>query len=187
MSDSTDWPLRGVQMSRLNIGCGKDIREGWVNLDRAGLPGVDVVHDVQVLPLPFGDRTFDEILCKDILEHVDYIPLLKDIHRILKANGKLAIRVPHFTSKDAYGDPTHRNLFTVHTFRYFTEEHLRSYYFDFAFAKLTARIQFDRRPMYFYNYFLEPFVNLNERTQNYYEGSPLRLFPATNIEIQLEK
>lgn len=174
-------------VNRLNIGCGQDVRKGWVNLDRARLPGVDVVHDVGVLPLPFSDGSFDEVLCKDVLEHVEYIPLLKDIHRILRDKGRLLITVPHFTSKDAYGDPTHRKLFTVHTFRYFTDRHFRSYYFDFSFSRMTARICFDRRPVYFYNYLLEPLVNLNERIQNVYEGSPLRLFPATNIEVRLDK
>ena len=28
---------------RLNVGCGRNIREGWLNLDFAALPGVDIV------------------------------------------------------------------------------------------------------------------------------------------------
>jgi SAM-dependent methyltransferase len=174
-------------MSKLNLGCGKDIRKGWINLDLVELPGVDVVHDLSVLPLPFADQSLDEVLCQDILEHVEYVALLRDIHRILRKGGKLFVRVPHFTSKDAFSDPTHKKIFTSHTFRYFTEEHLRSYYFDFSFARFTARILFDKRAIYFYNYLLEPVVNLNERARNFYEGSPLRIFPATNIEVVLEK
>ena len=106
--------------NKLNVGCGKDIREGWVNLDSVKLPGVDVCHDINLLPLPFADAEFDEILCKDVLEHVEYIPTLGEFHRILKSGGRLTIRVPHFTSKDAFSDPTHRKFFTSHTFRYFT-------------------------------------------------------------------
>ena len=37
---------------KLHLGCGTDIRAGWVNLDCAKLPGVDIVHDLNVLPLP---------------------------------------------------------------------------------------------------------------------------------------
>ena len=85
-------------MKKLNLGSGKDIKQGWVNLDSAKLPGVDVVHDIEKLPLPFKDSEFDEILCQDVLEHIEYIPILKDIHRILKMGGKLKIRVPHFTN-----------------------------------------------------------------------------------------
>lgn len=174
-------------MGKLNIGCGKDIREGWINLDRVPLPGVDVVHDLSVLPLPFSDQSLDEILCQDVLEHVEYIALLRDIHRILRKGGKLFVRVPHFTSKDAFSDPTHKKVFTSLTFRYFTDEHMRSYYFDFRFARFSARILFDKRVIYFYNYLLEPLVNLGDRARNFYEGSPLRIFPATNIEVVLEK
>ena len=46
---------------KLNLGCGRDIREGYVNLDKAGLDGVDVVHDLNVFPYPFEDNEFDEI------------------------------------------------------------------------------------------------------------------------------
>jgi ubiquinone/menaquinone biosynthesis C-methylase UbiE len=157
------------QLKKLNLGCGKDIKEGWINLDCINLPGVNVVHDVNNLPLPFEDEYFNVILCKDVLEHIDLINVLRDIHRILKKGGKLIIQVPHFTSKDAFGDPTHRNSFAVHTFRYFTANHFRE------------------RLAYSYNYLLELLVNLNIRTQNFYEGTPLRIFPATNLVIHLIK
>ena len=173
---------------KLNLGCGKDIRAGWVNLDVAPLPGVDVCHDISQLPLPFPDTEFEEILCKDVLEHVEYIPILGELYRILKPGGRLEIRVPHFTSKDAFSDPTHRKFFTSHTFRYFTVEHLRSYYTEFLFSSLqSVVIRFDKRILYPYNYMLEPIVNSSAKFQNFYEGSPLRTFPATNLEIVLVK
>lgn len=175
-------------LNKLNIGCGLDIREGWINLDSVKLPGVNVVHDLNNLPLPFENDFFDLILCKDILEHIKLVDVLRDIHRIMKTGGKLIIQVPHFTSKDAFSDPTHKNFFTVHTFRYFTSEHYRSYYFDYTFSKLEkVYIKFDKRLMYFYNYILEPFININIRIQNFYEGTPLRIFPATNLEIHMIK
>lgn len=33
-------------MKRLNLGCGRDIKKGWINLDILKLPGVDVVYDL---------------------------------------------------------------------------------------------------------------------------------------------
>ena len=175
-------------IKKLNVGCGKDIREGWTNLDSVNLPGVDVHHDIAKLPLPFMNSEFDEILCKDVLEHVEYITILGDLHRILKPGGELTIRVPHFTSKDAFSDPTHRKFFTSRTFLYFTTEHLRSYYTEFSFSSVKKiYIYFDKRLMYPYNYLLEPLININTRFMNFYEGSPLRVFPATNIEIVLVK
>ena len=127
---------------KLNLGCGTDIREGWVNLDSAALPGVDVVHDINSLPLPFAADSFDEIVCQDILEHIaDYTPLLKELHRVLAPGGMLRVRVPHFTSKNNFSDPTHRRMFSSATFDFFTKgtrwHKARHYYFDFSFSSIT--------------------------------------------------
>lgn len=37
---------------KINLGCGTDIKPGWVNVDIAKLDGVDIVHDLDELPLP---------------------------------------------------------------------------------------------------------------------------------------
>ena len=55
---------------KLNVGCGANIKTGWINMDCVELPGVDVVHDIENLPLPFEDEEFDEIRCDNILEHI---------------------------------------------------------------------------------------------------------------------
>lgn len=54
---------------RLNLGCGRDIREGWVNSDFIQGPGVDVVADLEKR-LPWDDNTFYEILISHTLEHL---------------------------------------------------------------------------------------------------------------------
>lgn len=180
---------------KLNLGCGRDIRSGFVNLDQTPLPGVDVVHDLGRLPLPFGDGAFDEILCQDILEHLhDYVPLLGELHRILAPGGRLVMRVPHFTSRDNFVDPTHRRLFSVDTFGFFAAEappskgHERDYYFKFRFGRLeSVRITFPRGSrLLLPNSIVEPLVNRTHRAQVFYEQSGLsRLFPAENIEAVL--
>jgi SAM-dependent methyltransferase len=173
---------------RLNLGCGRDIRPGWVNLDRAALPGVDVVHDLERLPLPFADASFDEILAKDVLEHVDYIPLLREICRLLRAGGRLDVQVPHFTSVDNYVDPTHRNRFSVRTFEYFVADstHARDYYFDFQFSRIVdRRLTFPGWPLV-YNSLVAPLVNAGDLSRKYYELTFLsRLFPASNLVVTL--
>lgn len=179
---------------KLNVGCGKDIRSGWVNLDSAPLPGVDVVHDIQQLPLPFKDERFDEILCQDILEHIEYIPVLRDLHRILKPGGVLTVRVPHFTSKNNFIDPTHRKLFSVDTFDFFVEgtklSKERDYYFGFFFGStLGVRLTFERHhKIFLYNMPVEWLINRSRNFQKFYESSFLgRLFPAENIIVRLQK
>jgi SAM-dependent methyltransferase len=177
-------------MNKLNLGCGTDIREGWINLDIAGLDGVDVVHDINVLPLPFKSEEFDLILCKDILEHFEYIPLLKELHRILKPGGVIEICVPHFTSQDNFIDPTHKKLFSFQTFDFFVlgSRFKRDYYFDFHFSKtLSSTITF-HKGVFFYNYVVEILVNLSRFTQKLFEATFLsRIFPAYNILIRMEK
>ena len=105
--------------NRLNVGCGYDVRAGWLNLDAKALPGVDIVHDLEDLPLPFSDAAFEEIVCQDVLEHVDLVPVLKDLHRVLEPGGRLHIRSPHFTSFTAWADPTHKRAFSIDSFPFF--------------------------------------------------------------------
>lgn len=176
-------------MKRLNLGCGRNIKKDWVNLDSADLPGVDVVHNVENLPLPFGDKEFDEIRCDNILEHVEYVHVLKDLYRILKTNGRLKIRVPHFTSRNNYVDPTHKKLFSISTFEFFAEDSRNPYYFGFHFSKISYRkIKFLKRKIYYINRLIEPLINLNEAMQVFYESTFLsRLFPANDIVVELVK
>lgn len=176
--------------TKINLGCGFDIHPGWINLDCAALPGVDVVHDLKNLPLPFADGSVDYVLAKDVLEHVDYILLLRDLHRILRQGGTLEIRVPHFTSAANFIDPTHKSRFSIRTFDFFVTGApiARSYYFDFWFREISKRhISFLRGPL-IYNYVVEPLVNAHGRIQKYFELTCLsRLFPAENISVWLIK
>lgn len=174
-------------MKKLNLGCGTDIKEGYVNLDVAKLPGVNVVWDINKLPLPFKKEEFDEIYCKDVLEHVDYIPLLKEIHRILRMGGIVKIRVPHFTSKNLYIDPTHKHGFSFDTFKFFTNSHERAYYFDFHFSEAKVYLEFDKKWYLPWNFVLESFFNLNWRFISFWELTPLRIFPADCLWITLTK
>jgi len=176
---------------KLNLGCGGDIKQGWINLDRHPLPGVDIVHDIEVVPLPFGDGEFDYIYCKDVLEHCDYVPVLRELHRILTTGGRLHIKVPHFTARNNFVDPTHRRSFSFKTFDFFVRNGRpeREYYFDFHFQSVSQnRIIFQKTPSLPFNYLLEPLVNSTFHLKNYYELTGFsRLFPAYDVEVELVK
>jgi SAM-dependent methyltransferase len=184
-------PARPEQQ-RLNLGCGRDIRPGYVNLDAADLPGVDVVHDAERLPLPFEDESFEEVLCNSILEHLDFIPVLRDLHRILRPGGRLIVTGPHFTTRNVFVDPTHKTAFSVDTFRFFVHEDEfaeRDYYFDFHFSRVeSAEILFIRTHVELWNYLVQPLVNRSAAMQRFYEATFLsRLFPASEIRVALVK
>lgn len=178
---------------KLNLGCGNDIRADYVNLDCAALEGVEVVHDLDLLPLPFEEARFSEILCLDVFEHIDYIPLLKECLRILKPGGRLVIEVPHFSSNNNYVDPTHRNRFSVKTFNFFVEgtyeRGQRSYYFDFSFSRIVERrLVFIRTLTQPWNWPVGWAMNLSPKIQQYYEATGLvSLFPTQNLRVILEK
>jgi SAM-dependent methyltransferase len=175
-------------LRKLSLGCGRDVRPDHVNVDIVPLPGVDVVHDLNRLPLPFSDAQFEEVRCDSILEHLPYVPLLRDIHRILAPSGRLSIQVPHFSSPSAYEDPQHVRFFTSQTLRHFAADHIANYALGFAFSRLElCHIRFVRRWAYPWNYMLEPLVNLTSATQRFYENSPLRMFPADQIRAILIK
>jgi len=116
-------------MKKLDIGCGTNKVEGCIGLDFHKVKGVDVVHDLNKIPYPFKDNTFDEIYANHILEHLT-IPLddiLSELCRITKPKGKLKIRVPHALSVGAFTDPTHVKFFAYFTFDYFGSN-VQSYY-----------------------------------------------------------
>lgn len=81
---------------KLNLGCGKDIREGYINIDFTNYNGVDVVHDLNA-PLPYADNTIDEIVAQDILEHFTYVNTDRIFNywvRVLKSAGVMILQVP---------------------------------------------------------------------------------------------
>lgn len=80
--------------NRLNLGCGFDIREGYLNVDLHKTHCPDLVADISNLHmLPAG--YYSEILANDILEHLPRaktLNTLKEWNRVLKKNGKLCLQ-----------------------------------------------------------------------------------------------
>ena len=118
-------------MSELLIGCGNDrrkkIRHGDIERDWTNLTTLDfdpeckpdVLHDLDVLPYPFDDNTFDEIHAYEVLEHCGkqgdwrfFFAQFSELHRILKPGGLLVASVPMWDSPWAWGDPGHTRVIT---------------------------------------------------------------------------
>jgi SAM-dependent methyltransferase len=116
----------------LLIGCGES-RENrihplirWSNLttlDHDVSCEPDVVHDLENLPLPFDDNTFDEIHAYQVLEHTGelgdwrfFFAQWSDFWRILKPDGLFYGTVPHWQSRWVWGDPSHKRVVTQDQF-----------------------------------------------------------------------
>ncbi|MCK4966036.1 methyltransferase domain-containing protein, partial [bacterium] len=103
---------------KLNLGCGRDVREGYVNIDVCNPWELDVViHDLNKVPYPFEDNTFDEVYASHIIEHLnDFHQTIMEIHRICKPNAKVIVKAPFFPSTKFFGDPSHKIPFSYRTF-----------------------------------------------------------------------
>jgi SAM-dependent methyltransferase len=100
---------------RLNLGCGRDIREGWVNIDCAVMPGVDHVVDFDNKPvLPFDDDAVKRSEGSHVIEHLrDPLPFMEELWRVTRPGGLAVFRCPYGSTDDADEDPTHvRRMFT---------------------------------------------------------------------------
>lgn len=113
----------------LLIGCGnsrkkvisfKEIPADWTDLTTLDIdPGVkpDVVHNLDVLPYPFADESFDEVHAYEVLEHCGkqgdwkfFFDQFHELWRILKPGGYLVATVPMWDSPWAWGDPGHTRV-----------------------------------------------------------------------------
>lgn len=115
---------------KVNLGCGKDVREGWVNVDHGPrLPdGVVNVDLDRIGPQP-GKRTLpwrggsvEEIHMSHVIEHLkDPLPLMEELYRVAAEGCQLVIRCPHGASNDADEDPTHVRRMFPGSFQYFSQ------------------------------------------------------------------
>lgn len=102
----------------LDLGCGSAKAPGALGLDVSADTDADIVHDLDQFPYPLDDDRFDSVLMQDVIEHLDEpIRVMEEVHRVLRPGGRVHIRTPHFSSALAYGDPTHRHLFSMDAIR----------------------------------------------------------------------
>lgn len=84
-----------TRLNKLNIGCGYDLLEGYINVDINKDYKPDVVADFRKL----NPLYVDEVRASHLLEHFDRfetIEILKQWRGWLKKGGKLVLEVPDF-------------------------------------------------------------------------------------------
>lgn len=107
---------------KLNLGCGFDKREGWLNVDGFAACEPDKLMDIEATPWDLETGAFDHILMKHVLEHVGaqfsvFAAVMAELYRVAAPGGLLEIHVPHVRHDTFWSDPTHVRAFTPLTFQ----------------------------------------------------------------------
>ena len=137
----------------LDLGCGQVPRNPYA---RDELFGVDLCGSAQggpirqanlvLQPIPFDDGRFDSVSAYDFLEHVPrvlatadglatrfpFIELMNEVWRVLRPGGLFYASTPAYPHANAFVDPTHVNVITDGTHRYFTQPEKRAAMYGFV-------------------------------------------------------
>ena len=124
-SHQTESIKQGEVSKKLHIGCGRNILDEWINLDLMGLPGVDIIADLDACmdtPLPLEDNTIEEFYASHIIEHINNpLAMMEELHRVAKPNAKAIFRCPYGSTDEAFEDPTHVKQYFLNSFGYFSQ------------------------------------------------------------------
>lgn len=119
---------------RLDLGCGKNRKQGFIGVDAIAFEGVDQVLNLvereapkpykydgaatawagmqlPFKPWPWADGSVEEVHSSHFLEHLtgeERVHFFNELYRVMIPGGKATISVPHWSSERAYGDPTHK-------------------------------------------------------------------------------
>ena len=113
---------------KLNLGCGKNYTDDWVNVDFYDDSRCDVVHDLEVFPWPWEDNSVSEIKIIPTLEHLGgnwkiYIKILQEMYRICEDDAEIMVAVPSPWHWNFTSDPSHVRPVTPDGLNLFSKEH----------------------------------------------------------------
>lgn len=119
----------------LDVGCGRNKLSSAIGIDKNPETDADVVHDLDRLPYPFDDDSFDVIVARHVLEHLEApLDVLGELHRVGRQGGEIHIVTPHFSSPTSWTDPTHRHHFSSRSFDYLVAGTVFDFYSERRFV-----------------------------------------------------
>jgi hypothetical protein len=117
---------------KLNLGCGQNKLDGYINIDKYPTFSPDVVWDLEQTPYPFEAGSITEISARHVLEHLGqstdvFLGIMKELYRILTPGGTMEIKVPHYRGDGYWGDPTHVRPITPVIMSLFSKKNCRMF------------------------------------------------------------
>lgn len=169
----------GENLKKLILGAAGKSYEDAVTLDKNPAHMPDILHDLNITPLPFEDNQFNEITCHHILEHLDDLaPLMEELYRICAREGRIYIEVPHHTSWCA-NSPEHKLKFNYFAFDGYFDKGITRWMTGKKFRLLGRQLTFHRS---FRRAFLDKLFNAFPLS---YERFWAYIFPAEHLKVWL--
>jgi hypothetical protein len=108
--------------TKLDIGCGSRKHEGFIGIDIAAIPGVDIIHDLDIFPWPIEDGCVEDAIADHYIEHTkDLIVFMNELYRVMRVGATATIVSPFYNSIRAWQDPTTTRIISEQTFVYFNK------------------------------------------------------------------
>ena len=112
-----------TEPKRANLGCGFLKLKGFDNIDSSSFSKPDRVIDLNSNSWDIPDNTYDHIVAKDILEHLDDVQnSIREMYRISKDGAFWEVQVPHWGCFTMHDNPTHKKSITPGTFKLYDME-----------------------------------------------------------------
>jgi len=112
---------------KLNLGCGFNKLEGWVNVDSNCLCLPDIILKLDKDDWLWKSDSIEEVLLDHVLEHVgetttDFFHFMKELYRVCKKEALITIKVPHPRHDNFMHDCTHVRTITPFTLAMFNKQ-----------------------------------------------------------------
>ena len=135
---------------KLDLACGRSKAEGFLGVDVAAVEGVDIVHDLTVVPWPIEDESIDEARCAHFFEHLDpkeRIGFMNELYRVLKKGSGCMFVTPRGFDRQVQ-DFTHKWPPVVEsTFFYFDHEFYKLNKLEHYLELHGIKCNFEARPI----------------------------------------
>ena len=173
-------------IKKLNLGCGIDIKTGFINADIHKFYGADKIIDFNKFPYPLKDNSMEEVDLLCILEIVDnHLKVLEETHRICKNGGIVKIDVPAFPSPNCVMNPMIKHFFSYNYFTFFEpydedDKGYGNHSFKFKFHTIRREYVFSRNKLLKW---VNPIVNLYPK---FYTRFLFNIFPSDRLYFELK-